>query len=70
MLVLEQRWRDIMTDRKSRVIDDDSPVTRTFDKNDFTPHWGKNTLDRNREPFTEEERHIANRIGLPNTDQT
>lgn len=47
-----------------RFLDDESPVTRSFTEKDLIPIWGQNGLDRDREPFTQEEIKLAELIGL------
>lgn len=44
--------------------DDESPITRSFTEKDLIPIWGQGGLDRDREPFTQEEIKLAELIGL------
>ncbi|OGG73254.1 hypothetical protein A3A38_03955 [Candidatus Kaiserbacteria bacterium RIFCSPLOWO2_01_FULL_53_17] len=65
MMMQEQRETD-MKDRRSNIIRDDLPRhTKVRLEKYAADKVGNNGLDRNREPFTEEEIAIANRIGTP-----
>lgn len=50
--------------RDPRFLDDESPVTRSFTEKDLVPIWGQSELDRDREPFSQEEIRLAELIGL------
>lgn len=54
----------------SRIIDDVSPRMREIIDNWKPPTYSNKGLDRDREPFTEKEREIANRIGTPQQGQS
>jgi hypothetical protein len=54
----------IMDDAQSSgIIDDETPTTRRFTSDNLVPRWGQNKLDRDREPFTQSEIGLAEKIG-------
>lgn len=49
--------------QSSGIIDDETPTTRRFTSDNLVPRWGQNKLDRDREPFTQSEIGLAEKIG-------
>ena len=47
------------------VEDDRSPRAKIVKAGGISTHYGTNGIDRNREPFSEEEAKRADRIGTP-----